>query len=79
MNDLAKLKLTLFSRILGNSLENRERVKFLDEPLKILGNFRECYEVASFLKNSQEILGVIEIYSTPENSWETFRTERFRK
>ena len=36
----------------------RTREILIDKPLKIFGNFREFYEVASFLKNSQEILGV---------------------
>lgn len=34
----------------------------------------EFYKVASFLKNSQEVLGILEIYFVTENSWELFRT-----
>ena len=66
LKDLVKLKLTLFSRICEI---------LIDEPLKIPGSFREFYKVASFLKNSQEMLGILENYpSLPENSWESFRT-----
>ena len=36
--------------------------------------FREFYKVASFLKNFQEVLGILEIYFVTENSWELFRT-----
>lgn len=58
----------ILEKVLNSSRQALKKI------LRIPANFREFYDLASFLKNSQEFLRILEIYPIPENSWESFRT-----